>query len=336
MIYLYRLYLYRLYLLLAQGVEESLALVFFSLHSHQLVACLPSFTRRTQVPQCSSDLLLSRDSLWHLKGATWLQLLFIDIFQPVSPVNKGSLPGFATPGCPDRSQDGSHKPLETAQGGVASLSNRKEDGIAHIAARILKNAANMIRDDSHVSLSTNCVFDHVLKCCSCLRLLYSCFFWQAYVVEVLGNYGVVPKLEVDVTPFNADTSRRARHHSQFWSQRRCQTKMMMMMMMMMMMDSLLYSIRFLLFMFAFSVLWQPASGGTWKSCNGWTPIDMRPPSLQRIEIQGNNIKILNIEILRKYYIWNVTAILESWVKIAEAPFNPCGCETYCICMQRWT
>jgi len=33
------------------------------------------------------------------------------------------LPSFATPGCPDRSQDGSHKPLETAQGGVASLSN---------------------------------------------------------------------------------------------------------------------------------------------------------------------------------------------------------------------
>ncbi|CAL1164635.1 unnamed protein product [Cladocopium goreaui] len=31
---------------------------------------------------------------------------------------------------------------------------------------------------------------------------------KAYVLEVLGNYGVLPKREVDTTPFNADTSRR--------------------------------------------------------------------------------------------------------------------------------
>ena len=31
---------------------------------------------------------------------------------------------------------------------------------------------------------------------------------EAYVLEVLGNYGVLPKREVDTTPFNADTSRK--------------------------------------------------------------------------------------------------------------------------------
>ena len=31
---------------------------------------------------------------------------------------------------------------------------------------------------------------------------------EAYVLEVLGNYGVLPNREVDTTPFNADTSRK--------------------------------------------------------------------------------------------------------------------------------
>ena len=31
---------------------------------------------------------------------------------------------------------------------------------------------------------------------------------KAYVLEVLGNYGVVPQKAVDITPFNADSSRK--------------------------------------------------------------------------------------------------------------------------------
>ena len=37
---------------------------------------------------------------------------------------------------------------------------------------------------------------------------------EAYVLEVLGNYGVLPRREVDTTPFNADTSRKPDGHGE--------------------------------------------------------------------------------------------------------------------------
>ena len=98
----------------------------------------------------------------------------------------------------------------------------------------------------------------------------------------------------------------------FWSQQQCQTKM----------DILFRS---LLFMFAY---FCPAmttgfhSGGTWKSCNGWTPIDMRHvlSLLQccRIEIQRNGLKYCKCGIAKTH------------------GFNPSiyGREMYCISCMR--
>ena len=98
----------------------------------------------------------------------------------------------------------------------------------------------------------------------------------------------------------------------FGTQQQCQTKM-----------DILF--RFLLFMFAYfcpAMTTGFSSGGTWKSCNGWTPIDMRHvlSLLQccRIEIQRNGLKYCKCGIAKAH------------------GFNPSiyGCEMYCISCMR--